>query len=839
MDRKRLLEIERLLKIATDELSNLEDHRQFLIDQISSLKRKRESLLHSAAIKESQVQYPSTSGILTQSSKEDEKIRLFHSLFRGRQDVYARRFESRKTGKSGYQPDCSNEWRSGICQKPQIKCNRCDHRQFIPLSESVIQKHLMGRDPADREGKDFTLGIYPLLLDETCWFLAVDFDKSTWQKDAHAFRETCALRGVPASLERSRSGNGAHIWIFFSEQVPARLARNLGSLLLTETMERRPEISLTSYDRFFPNQDTMPEKGFGNLIALPLQRKPRTKGNAVFLDENLIPYPDQWSYLSSVNRLSLNELEQLVHTLSVSRQELGPHSSFADLKDEVPWEKKSFRDWKELKVQGPLPANLNFVLADRLYIPKQGLSPTLHNRLIRLAAFPNPEFQRAQAMRLSTFGKPRIVCCAEDLPEYIALPRGCLEELQEILQTLGVAAVLDDKRNRGTSVEAQLHGNLNEFQTGATEALLKHEAGVLVAPTAFGKTVVAAWLIAHRKVNTLVLVHRRQLMDQWIRRLNEFLKPQPGTIGHIGAGKKSETGLIDVAILQSLIREHEINPIVQQYGQIIVDECHHISAPIFEQIARAAKARYIVGFSATVERKDGHHPIIFMQCGPVRHRVSIAGLQASDQMTRTVQVRRTGFLLPNALAQLKSLTIHDVYECLVHDERRNKVIVNDILSCLEEGRSPLLLTERRSHLEYFIQTLTPLVPNLIVLSGGMGQKQRKEALSKLQNKGSRLLLATGRYLGEGFDDDRLDTMFLAMPISWKGTLAQYAGRLNRVRPGKTELTIYDYADLDVPMLKGMFQRRVLGYKQLGYSINDERGNISSDRRFFQPDLMEK
>jgi len=583
----------------------------------------------------------------------------------------------------------------------------------------------------------------------------------------------------------------------------------------------------------------MPERGFGNLIALPLQRGPRTKGNTVFLDENLNPYADQWSYLSSVNRLTLKQLEQLVQTLSSSRQELGPHSCFAELKDETPWERKSFHAWKQLKVQGPLPERADLVLSDRLYIPKRGLSPTLHNRIIRLAAFPNPEFQRAQAMRLSTYGKPRIICCAEDFPDHIALPRGCLEELQELLQELRVTAVLDDKRNRGTSVQVQFHGNLNELQTEAGEALLKHETGVLVAPTAFGKTVVGAWLIGQRKVNTLVLVHRRQLMDQWIRRLNEFLKPQPGVLGQIGSGRRSETGLIDVAILQSLIHEHEVNPVIEQYGQVIVDECHHISAPIFEQIARAAKASYVVGFSATVERKDGHHPIIFMQCGPVRHRVSVARLHASDQMTRTVQIRKTEFLLPSSLAQLKSLTIHDVYESLVHDERRNRAIVDDILSCLDEGRTPLLLTERRSHLEYFAQTFAPLVPNLVILSGGMGQKQRKEATSKLQHEGPRLVLATGRYLGEGFDDDRLDTMFLAMPISWKGTLAQYAGRLNRIRPGKYDLTIYDYADLDVPMLRRMFQRRLQGYKQLGYAINDEQGNVSKNQSFFQSDLLEE
>lgn len=835
MDQKRLAEIERLLKVATDELSLLQKQREFLIDQISSLNRERENLLH-ASVEEAQVQY--SSGRIASQSSEKAKIRLFRSLFCGREDVYARRFESRKTGKSGYQPDCINEWRPGICLKPQVRCNRCDRRQFVPLTDSVFQKHLTGRDPSDREGKDFTIGIYPLLQDETCWFLAVDFDKSAWERDAQAFRETCNQQGVPASLERSRSGNGAHIWIFFSEQVPARLARSLGSLLITETMEKRPEISLKSYDRFFPNQDTMPERGFGNLIALPLQRGPRAKNNSVFLDGNLEPHPDQWSYLSSVRRLALKELEQFVLTLSRSRRELGPHSSFAELKDEAPWEKKRFHDWKELKVHGPLPDRVNLVLADRLYIPKQGLSPTLHNRIIRLAAFPNPEFQRAQAMRLSTYGKPRIICCAEDYADHVALPRGCIEELLEFLKALGVTAVIDDRRIQGTNLQVQFHGELSQMQKEAAEALLKNEMGVLVAPTAFGKTVVGAWLIGRRNVSTLVLVHRRQLMDQWIKRLHEFLKPQLGTIGQIGSGRKSATGLIDVAILQSLIHEHEIDPVITQYGQIIVDECHHISAPIFEKVASAAKAYYVVGFSATVERKDGHHPIIFMQCGPVRHRVSIAGMQASDQITRTVQVRRTGFLLPNALAQLKSLAIHDVYESLIQDERRNRLIVEDVLSCLDGGRSPLLLTERRSHLEYFAQIFAPLVPNLVILSGGMGQKQRKEAISKLQHEGPRLMLATGRYLGEGFDDDRLDTMFLAMPISWEGTLAQYSGRLNRTRPGKDKLMIYDYADLDVPMLKRMFQKRLRGYKQLGYSINDEQENVSNDQRLFQPDLTE-
>jgi superfamily II DNA or RNA helicase len=390
-----------------------------------------------------------------------------------------------------------------------------------------------------------------------------------------------------------------------------------------------------------------------------------------------------------------------------------------------------------------------------------------------------------------------------------------------LLQALGVTTEIEDKRVWGTAMQMRFHGELSDLQAEAAEALQQHETGVLVAPTGFGKTVIAAWLIARRNINTLVLVHRRQLMDQWVKRLDAFLKPPPGTIGQIGAGRKSETGWIDVAILQSLLQGREVSPIVKQYGQVIVDECHHISAPMFEQVVRAAPACYVAGFSATVERKDGHHPIIFMQCGPIRHRVSVKGLQASDQISRTVQVRQTGFRLPDHLAGLKSLKIHDVYECLIHDKRRNEMIVAETLSCLQGGRFPLLLTERREHLDYLARSLAPLVSNLIVFTGGMSEKQLTAAMSQLQKEGSRLVLATGRYLGEGFDDDQLDTLLLAMPISWKGTVAQYTGRLNRVRQGKHEVTIYDYVDSEVPMLKRMFQRRLRTYKQLGYATHDD------------------
>jgi hypothetical protein len=433
MHEERLPEIERLIRAAEDELSRLEKQKELLVAQIASLKREKESSLISV-VEESPASYSNAS--VTNHSSAQDKIRLFRNLFRGREDVYARRFESRKTGRSGYQPECRNEWIAGLCKKPAVKCSRCDHRHLIPVSDAVIRNHLMGRDPADQTGKDFTIGAYPLLLDETCWFLAADFDKSTWSEDARAFTEICELHAVPCCIERSRSGNGGHIWIFFSEAVPARLARSLGSLLLTETTERRPEIDLKSYDRFLPNQDTLPRGGFGNLIALPLQRKPRQKGNSVFLDTKLEPHADQWAFLSSVKKLSCQDTERLVQDLSRARQELGSHSAFVETTEEAPWEVKRFTQWKTTDVAGPLPDKLNPHVVDQVYIPKQGLSPTLRNRIIRLAAFPNPEFHRAQAMRLSTYGKPRIICCAQEFSEYIAVPRGCLEELLDLLKSL-------------------------------------------------------------------------------------------------------------------------------------------------------------------------------------------------------------------------------------------------------------------------------------------------------------------------------------------------------------------------------------------------------------------
>lgn len=542
--------------------------------------------------------------LIHQHSAADVKIRLFRSLFRGRDDVYPGRFESRKTGRSGYAPACGNEWVRGICEKPRIKCADCQHRRFLPVTDDVIRWHLSG---VDETGQPFVAGVYPMLQDETCFFLAADFDKESWREDAAAFLETCRGMNIPAVLERSRSGHGGHVWLFFEEATTAGSARRLGSYVLTETMERHPDIGLSSYDRFFPNQDTLPRGGFGNLIALPLQKQPRDLGNSVFLDDQLVPHADQWAFLSSVQRIGRTRIEDVVRDAERRGRVVGVRLPQMDEEDPEPWTAPPSRRRKESPIVGEIPRSLELVMGNEIYIAKNGLAPGLRNRLLRLAAFQNPEFYKAQAMRLPTYDKPRIIACAEEYPGHIGLPRGCIEDVQQLLWDLSITPVVRDQRCHGQSLNLIFQGTLRPEQKAAADVMLEHETGVLAATTAFGKTVVAAWLIAQRGVNTLVLVHRRQLLDQWVERLSAFLNVEPRTIGRIGGGRRKPTGALDVAVIQSLVRKGVVEDCIGEYGHLIVDECHHLSAHSFEQVVRRAKAKFVLGLSATVTRKDGHH----------------------------------------------------------------------------------------------------------------------------------------------------------------------------------------------------------------------------------------
>jgi superfamily II DNA or RNA helicase/very-short-patch-repair endonuclease len=749
-------------------------------------------------------------------SPSQVKIALFRSLFRGRDDVYPRRFESRKTGKSGYAPACANEWIRGICEKPRIKCAECRHRRFLPVTDDVIRWHLSGRDDEDQS---FVTGMYPMLQGETCFFLAVDFDKTGWREDATAFLETCRGLNLDAVMERSRSGRGGHVWFFFDEAIPAALVRRLGSHILTETMERRPDAGLDSYDRFFPNQDTLPQGGFGNLIALPLQKQAREHGNSVFIDDELVPYPDQWAFLSTVRRIGRSRVESIVHDAEKTGRIVGVCFPSADEEEEEPWTVPPSRHRKQPAIGG-LPRTLEMVLGNQIYLAKEALVPALRNRLLRLAAFQNPEFYKAQAMRLPTYDKPRIIACAEDHPHHIGLPRGCLGDLLDLLSDLKITPVVRDERLPGLPLSVKFRGELRPEQRIAAEAMLAHETGVLSAATAFGKTVIAAWLIAQRGVNTPILVHRRQLLDQWMERLSAFLD-LPAGIGQIGGGRDRANGLLDVAVIQSLGRKGVVDDRVGDYGHLIVDECHHLPAYSFEQVARRAKARFVAGLSATVARKDGHHPIIFMQCGPIRHRVSAKAQAAMRPFEHTVIVRPTAFQSGKTANADKRVAFHDLYRELVDDETRNQRICDDIVQAVHDGRSPLVLTERNDHLDRLASQLSGSVRHLLVLRGGMSKKQRESVANRLAavpRDEDRVLLSTGKYIGEGFDDARLDTLVLTLPVSWRGTIAQYVGRLHRLYDSKREVRVFDYADLNVPMLARMFDRRCRGYEAAGYAI---------------------
>ncbi len=738
-----------------------------------------------------------------------QKIELFRSLFRGRDDVYAARWES-PDGRHGYSPVAQRDWKAYNAASIEDR-KRVDKetRKYVPLTDQAIHDHLSGKQ---------TLGVYPLLRDETCWFLAVDFDKKSWEKDATAFLKTCQDLQVPAALERSRSGKGGHIWIVFERPIPATVARKLGALLLTRTMERRHQLGLDSYDRVFPNQDTMPEGGFGNLIALPLQKGPRSEYHTEFLDADLRPYANQWAYLSSLRRMTQAEAERLILEAQKQGDLIGVRLSVADDDEPDPWTLPPSRRRIEKAMEGPLPATVSVVRASLVYIEKKGLTPALMNRILRIAAFQNPEFYKAQAMRLSTFDKPRVIGCGEDLGKHLALPRGCLADVMELLQSLKIKPEVRDERFAGQPIEAVFHGVLREKQQEAVEAITQHDDGFLCAPTAFGKTAVSAWLIAKRAVKALVLVHRQQLLDQWRERLAMFLDLPIDDIGQIGAGKTKRTGKIDVAVIQGLYRNQEVKDFVADYGHIIVDECHHLSAVTFEKVTREAKAKYVIGLTATPTRKDGHHPIMYMQCGPARYSMSARAMNDTDPFEHVVVPRITEFRMRG---EATDITIQDVYAALVADSSRDELITRDLIRAVRQGRSPLVLTGRTEHLAHFEAKLSGVVSNLFVLKGGMGRKQRKaisERLANVPETEQRVILATGSYIGEGFDDARLDTLFLAMPISWKGTLQQYVGRLHRLHDNKRVVEVYDYVDSSVLMLARMYERRLRGYADMGYRI---------------------
>ncbi|MGA9854692.1 MAG: DEAD/DEAH box helicase family protein [Gammaproteobacteria bacterium] len=731
------------------------------------------------------------------------KIAIFRRLFKGRADVYPVRWAN-QAGKSGYAPACGNEWKPGICEKPRIKCTDCPNQLFLPLTDQVIFDHLVGHH---------TIGIYPLLRDDACHFLAIDLDEAEWRDDARALMQSCQELQIPAALEVSRSGKGAHLWVFFSSAIPARLARQLGSAIISHTCSQLRQLKLSSYDRLFPNQDTLPRGGFGNLIALPLQRIPRDSGFSLFVDGKFLPHSDQWAFLSSLKVMSLEDVGEAIHKATGNGHPLDV-AFLTEEEQEKPWTRLADT---QSNIRGPLPKRLTMTFADQLYFEKAALPQPLANRLIRLAAFQNPEFYQAQAMRFSVWNKPRIISCAENFPKHIALPRGCLDTVVTLCRGNRITLDIHDERNSGRKITAMFLGTLRKDQETALSAIIKHDTGVLSAPTAFGKTVTAAAIIAKRRVNTLILVHRVELLKQWYERLSTFLKLPEDSIGNMGGGRHKLTGTIDIAVMQSLVRKDKAVSYVNDYGQIIVDECHHLSAFSFESILKHTKARYLLGLTATPYRRDGQHPIIFMQCGPIRHVAS----RSSNAPTLLEVCPRH---ITSSIATSENMGIQDIFRQLTENPLRNDKLVQDIISLYEEGRKLIVLTERTRHLEELRTALAVTIGNLFVLHGRLSKKQRTailEGLEGLPGTAPRVLLATGKLLGEGFDHAPLDTLVLAMPISWKGTLQQYAGRLHRDHASKSDVRIYDYVDDGQLPLERMWVRRQRGYRAMGYIVKDD------------------
>lgn len=778
----------------------------------------------------------------------DERIRLFQSLFKGREDVFARRWFSKTTGKSGYQPVCINEWKQGICDKKKYRCVICPNRNFAPLTTQDMYRHLEGKDEYCCD----VVGLYAIMQDNNCAFLCADFDdkncKYGYKEDVLAYVGVCREWLIPYAIERSRSGNGAHVWIFFEAPLPASKARRLGNAILTEAMTRNGQMSFNSYDRFFPNQDYLPEGGFGNLVALPLQGQARRKQNSVFVDNDFLVYKDQWAFLYNLKKIQESTIDQLLRLHY--QEELGKLSMSSESK---PW----VTPLPQNITQEDFHAKVEIIKADKLYIPLKAVSAKVLNHLKRIAAFKNPEFYSKQALRLSTYAIPRIISCFDITNEYLAMPRGCEDATRSFLNDNAVTYTITDKTNHGNKISVSFQGEEREEQLEAINALLPYTNGILHATTAFGKTVTAAAIIARKKVNTLILVHSKALLKQWHDRLTEFLnidypkheeKNKRGRrkvfspIGCFDSSGNTLHGIIDIALIQSCLDEDGVKPFVQDYGMVIVDECHHVSSITFEQVLMSIKAHTIYGLTATPIRKDGHQPIIFMQCGPIRFSTDVKSQIAKQSFDRFLIPRFTSY---NSILEDR-LSIATLYKYLSEDEIRNNLIVEDICKAVNTGRTPIILTNRTAHVSVLAEKLKATIKNVISLTGAGTTREKREAMQRLQtipDSEQLVIVATGKYVGEGFDYPRLDTLFLALPISWKGLLTQYAGRLHREYEGKKDVRIYDYIDIHEPICNSMYRKRLKGYAAIGYKtintaqptlfdhINDISSSIAENQIF--------
>ena len=769
-----------------------------------------------------------------------EHASLLYSYFKGRQDVY-----SLRSSKKGYYTQCNNFWKYGICPKrdgTKIKCQDCSSQDYKELKGRVILQHLQGI----KEDCTDVVGLYPLFPDGSCWFLVFDFDNhdesaepsKEWQQEVNALREMCSVLGIDSLVERSRSGKGAHVWIFFSDPIQASKARKFGESLLRKGAESVSLKNFTYYDRMMPMQDFLPEGKLGNLIALPLQGRALRNGNSAFVDESWNTYKDQWKRLRETRRLSEKEVDDLIKlwcpdddAMSIFQNDVvedtaAGHTSL--LFGQTP--ASTNRDFHAEDADG----SVKIILSDGIYVNKKGLKDRMQNAIRRIAAYSNPQFFQTLKLGFSTKDTPRIVYNGYDEGDYIVIPRGCYDELISQLSVAGVRYDVVDKRQKGRKIDIHFNGDLYSEQQIAAEKMLYNDIGVLAAATAFGKTVLGAYLIAEKKVNALVLVHNVEIMNNWIKDLSSFLtineelptyttpkgrvKKRSSLIGTFSSQKDSTTGIIDIAMITSLGREDNINELVRNYGMVIVDECHHAAAVTHENVLRAVTARYVYGMSATINRGDKQDKKMFMQLGPIRHRYTAKERAQKQGIGHYIYPRFTRLV---DLNQSEDKNPSDYYRLIMQSELRNMQIVSDVIDCVKRGRTPVVMTKYKEHAQKLYDMLQGVADHVFLLQGGKSLKERaaiREQMAAVRADESLVLVAIGQYVGEGFNYPRLDTMLLAMPISFEGNVEQHAGRLNRDYEGKKDAIIFDYIDQHVPTLKRMYYKRLRAYKKIGYEV---------------------
>ena len=765
----------------------------------------------------------------------EEMAKRFFSMFWGREDVYAKRSKH-----GGYFPQCENRWKAKLCPKQRgekILCDECENTKWSKLDAKKIIAHLLGYK---EDGSD-VIGMYPLLPNGTCRLIVFDFDNhekeaeetdfantdQEWYKEVDALRKICEINGIKPLVERSRSGKGAHVWIFFKKAIPASVARNFGFLLLDKGAESINLKSFHYYDRMYPSQDVA--SSIGNLIALPLQGQALKNGNSAFVDENWNAYPEQWDALfHKTEKLGIKDIENYMEKWQRELEEISgiPAGSERNPRPK-PWKRKC--EFIKADVVG----QFHMVLSDGVYIDTLNLMPRIQNQIRSTAAFDNPEFYKNKRLGYSNYYNFSTVYLGKDIDGYIQVPRGLRERILEKCQKAGISVDVSDQREKGRPIRVAFKGDLRTQQELAAEKMLSYTDGVLSAATAFGKTVVCSYLIAERKVNTLILLQSKDLLNQWVEELNKFLeireeppeyetktgrkKKRSSVIGMLHGSKNTLTGIVDVAMVGSMYSKGKYNELLNSYGMVIMDECHHAASNTSMELLQKINAKYVYGVSATPKRGDSMEKMIYMLLGPLRHRFTA--------MERAKEQGIGHYFVPRYTRTVDTMDsrkdINKAYSLISTSKIRNEMIVHDVRMSVSQKHTPVILTRFKEHAKLLSDILKDDADHVFLLYGDNSDKENtsiREKLKQVSEKESLILIATGQKIGEGFDFPRLDVLMLAAPVSFEGRLEQYVGRLNRDYKGKEAVYVYDYIDSHMKFFCKMYTKRLRTYKKIGFSV---------------------